>query len=69
MFALAPAAEPLIRSFAPCFTRPTYQRFMVLLVGTIVTCGRRTVHANIDVFTHGAPAALESAHAGLANVT
>ena len=43
MLPLTPAAEPLIRSFAPCFTRPSYRRFVVLLVGIMVTCGRRTV--------------------------
>ena len=44
MFArLPPAAEPLIRSFAPAFTRPSFARFALLLVGAIVTFGRRTV--------------------------
>jgi hypothetical protein len=43
MLLLPPAAEPLIDAFAPAFTRPTYRRFVLLLVGTIVTCGRRTV--------------------------
>jgi hypothetical protein len=43
MLALTPAAEPLIRSFARAFTRPTYRRFVLLLVGAIVTSGRRTV--------------------------
>lgn len=42
-FALPPAAEPLIRSFAPAFTRPSFGRFVLLLVGAIVTFGRRTV--------------------------
>jgi hypothetical protein len=43
MLSLARAAEPLVSAFAPAFTRPTYQRFVLLLVGSIVTCGRRTV--------------------------
>ena len=43
MFALPPAAEPLIRPFAPAFTRPSFCRFTLLLVGAIVTFGRRTV--------------------------
>jgi len=42
-FALPPAAEPLIRSFAPAFTRPSFGRFVLLLAGAIVTFGRRTV--------------------------
>jgi hypothetical protein len=37
------AAEPLIQPFAPAFTRPTYQRFVVLLFAAILTTGRRTV--------------------------
>lgn len=43
MLVLPPAAEPLIRSFAPAFTRRSFRRFVLLLVGTIVTPGRRTV--------------------------
>jgi hypothetical protein len=43
MFVLPPAAEPLIRSFAGAFTRPSFARFSLLLVGAIVTFGRRTV--------------------------
>ena len=43
MFVLPPAAEPLIRSFAGAFTRPSVARFTLLLVGAIVTFGRRTV--------------------------
>ena len=37
------AAEPLIREFADAFTRPTYRRFVVLLLAAILTTGRRTV--------------------------
>jgi hypothetical protein len=37
------AAEPLLMSFSIAFTRPSFQRAMVLLVGTILTMGRRTV--------------------------
>ena len=36
------AAEPRIREFAGAFTRPTYQRFVVLLFAAMVTTGRRT---------------------------
>jgi hypothetical protein len=43
MLVLPPAAEPLIAAFAPAFTHPTYRRFVLLLVGVIVTGGRRTV--------------------------
>lgn len=43
MFAWPRAAEPLLMSFSIAFTRPSFQRAMVLLVGTILTMGRRTV--------------------------
>jgi len=38
-------AEPLalLDSFAPVFTQPTYQRFLVLLGAAILTTGRRTI--------------------------
>lgn len=37
------AAEPLILEFAPAFTRPTFQRFIVLLFAAILVTGRRTI--------------------------
>lgn len=37
------AAESLIQEFAPAFTRPTFQRFIVLLFAAILVMGRRTV--------------------------
>jgi len=43
MLSLPQAAEPLVSAFSPAFTQPTYRRFVLLLVGSIVTCGRRTV--------------------------
>jgi hypothetical protein len=43
MLCLPRAAEPLVRAFAPAFTRPSFERFVLLLVGAIVTSGRRTV--------------------------
>ena len=43
MRSIPPAAEPLIREFATAFTRPTYQRFVVLLFAAILTTGSRTV--------------------------
>jgi hypothetical protein len=43
MFALPPAAEPLIQSFAAAFTRPSFCRFVTVCVGAIVTYGRRSV--------------------------
>jgi hypothetical protein len=40
---LPPEALPLLDAFAPLFTRPTYRRFVVLLVAAILTQGRHTV--------------------------
>jgi DDE superfamily endonuclease len=42
MFAL-PREAALLLAFRPAFTRPTFERFLLLAVGTIVAMGRRTV--------------------------
>jgi hypothetical protein len=43
MNSIPKAAEPLIREFADAFTRPTYPRFVILLLASILTTGRRTI--------------------------
>jgi hypothetical protein len=43
MLTLPEFARPVLGSFAPVFYHPTYQRFLVLLLGAILTTGRRTV--------------------------
>lgn len=43
MFAAPRTVLPLLEMFAPAFTRPSFGRFVLLLVGSIVTFGRRTV--------------------------
>ena len=43
MFLIPPAAEPLVEAVRDAFTRPTFERFVVLMSGLIVTMGRRTV--------------------------
>jgi len=43
MFLIPSFAQPLLDQFAPVFSHPTYQRFLVLLVASILTTGRRTV--------------------------
>ena len=43
MLSLPKAAEPLLSRFSIAFTRPTFQRAMVLFVGFVLTVGRRTV--------------------------
>ena len=36
-------AQPVLSSFAPVFYHPTYQRFLVLTIATVLTTGRRTI--------------------------
>jgi DDE superfamily endonuclease len=43
MFATPSAAEPLVQSIRHVFTRRTFERFVTLMCGVIVTMGRRTV--------------------------
>lgn len=43
MIDLPKAAEPLLRSLSIAFTRPTFKRFVCLLVGAVLTSGRRTL--------------------------
>ena len=38
-----PREARVLEQFRPAFTAPTYQRFVVLCVGAIVTMGRRSV--------------------------
>jgi hypothetical protein len=43
MLTLPSAAEPLLSRFSIGFTKPTFQRAMVLFVGFVLTLGRKTV--------------------------
>ena len=43
MLSLTSAAEPIVMSLSVAFTQPTFQRVLPLVVGTILTMGRRTV--------------------------
>lgn len=43
MFNLPKAAEPLVRAFSVAFTRPTFQRFALLIVAAILCLRQRTV--------------------------
>jgi len=43
MFRVSAAAEPLVESIRGVFNRPTFERFLTLMCGLIVTMGRRTV--------------------------
>lgn len=52
---LPPEAHDLIQVLAPHFTSPTYQRFSTLLVGVLLTTGRRTVANLLRTLRHLAP--------------
>src|SRR6476469_9150260 len=52
---LPPEAHPLVQVLALHFTSPTYQRFSTLLVGAILTTGRRTVANLLRTLRHLAP--------------
>src|SRR3954464_8780425 len=55
-------ARPLLDQFAPAFFHPTYQRFLVLTVGAILTTGRRTVSnllRSIGELQHGDPSSYQ----------
>jgi len=43
MLSLPSAAEPILMSLSTPFTQPTFQRIVPLIVGAILTMGRRTV--------------------------
>jgi hypothetical protein len=52
---LPPEARPLVAAFVFSFTGPTYQRFSTLLVGAVLTTGRRTVANLLRTLRHLAP--------------
>ncbi len=62
MNSIPKAAEPLIREFADAFTRPTYRRFVVLLLAAILTTGRRTVISLLRTVSALAPGHPSSYH-------
>ena len=43
MFTLPKAAEPLVRAFSVAFTRPTFQRVTLWILGVILSLRRRTI--------------------------
>jgi hypothetical protein len=52
---LPPEAHALVQALVPVFTSPTYQRFSTLLVGAILTTGRRTDANLLRTLRHLAP--------------
>jgi DDE superfamily endonuclease len=49
MFTLPKAAEPLVAPFSVAFTRPTFQRVTLLILGAILSLRHRTVTAMLRV--------------------
>lgn len=45
MLTIPSAAEQLFVQFSPTFTQPTFQRILPLVIGAIITIGRRTITA------------------------
>jgi hypothetical protein len=43
MSILPKAAQPLLHAFAGAFTPPTFKRFVTLMLGAVLTTGRRTI--------------------------
>jgi DDE superfamily endonuclease len=52
---LPPEARALLQLLAPAFANPTYHRFTTLLVGAVLTTGRRTVANLLRTLRHLAP--------------
>src|SRR3954469_10895669 len=52
---LPPEAHPLLNALVFTFTAPTYQRLSTLLVGAVLTTGRRTVANLLRTLRHLAP--------------
>jgi hypothetical protein len=55
-------AVPILTLFRPAFARPTYNRFLVLLLGAILTTGRCTITNLLRTVQHQAPGHLSSYH-------
>ena len=53
-----PREAQFLEQFRPAFSAPTYQRFLVLCLGAIVTMGRRSVSRilwSVRCLMHGHP--------------
>jgi len=62
VISLPSAAERLLLEFATAFSHPTYERWLVLVVGAIVTTGRRTVQNILRTVDGLAPGHWSSYH-------
>jgi hypothetical protein len=55
---IPPVAQPLLLAFAPAFTHPTFQRWLLVCVAAMVTPGRRTITKllrTVQSLVHGHP--------------
>jgi hypothetical protein len=55
-------ALPVLTMLRPTFSMPTYNRFLVLLLGTLLTTGRRTITNILRTVRHQAPGHPSSYH-------
>jgi len=55
-------AVPALSMFQPAFAAPTYNRFLVLLLGAILTTGRRTITNLLGTVRHHATRHVSSYH-------
>jgi len=62
MLVLPQAAEPLVSRARALFTRPSFERFVLMSVGAIVTFGRRSVSRILRVVGAAAPGHSSSYH-------
>src|SRR5438094_10162692 len=52
MLFMPSVAQPLLQTFATTLTRPTFQRWVLLVVGAVLTPGRRTVTNVLRTVSH-----------------
>ena len=62
MLPLPQVAEPLLMSLSIPFTEPTFNRIMVLLVGSVLAKGRRTVTSILWIMGKQAPGHMTDYH-------
>ncbi len=55
-------ALPVLTGLRPTFSTPTYNRFLVLLLGALLTTGRRTITNVLRAVRHQAPGHASSYH-------
>ncbi len=62
MLPLPGVAEPLLMSLSIAFTEPTFKRILVLLVGTVLAKGRRTITSILWIMRKQAPGHMTDYH-------